>query len=196
MRARSTAASVCPARTSTPPSRARRGNVCPGRARSSGRVFGSTAASTVTARSAAEIPGVVRRLASIDPVKEVPNVAPFFGVNGRQCGVTLLEQPSVHVVIVAPHTSEPLEQTHAVLASTSASPDEASTDPLPVSPQPESTPTWLPGSDDQAQALVQQADAALYQAKRAGRERVMAHEPPPSEATEAPTEQAQLSVAA
>lgn len=56
--------------------------------------------------------------------------------------------------------------------------------------------TWLPGSDDQAQALVQQADAALYQAKRAGRGRVMAHEPSPSEATEAPTEQAQLSVAA
>ena len=34
MRARSTAASVCPARTSTPPSRARRGNTCPGLARS------------------------------------------------------------------------------------------------------------------------------------------------------------------
>ena len=47
-RARSTAASVCPARTRTPPSRARRGNTCPGRARSFGRIVaGSTAARIV-----------------------------------------------------------------------------------------------------------------------------------------------------
>ena len=59
MRARSTAASVCPARTSTPPVRARSGNMWPGRARSAGRVAGSIAASTVAARSAAEMP--VRR---------------------------------------------------------------------------------------------------------------------------------------
>ena len=43
MRARSTAASVCPARTSTPPERARSGNTCPGRARSRGVVAGSIA---------------------------------------------------------------------------------------------------------------------------------------------------------
>ncbi len=39
-RARSTEASVCPARTSTPPLRARSGKMCPGRARSLGRVAG------------------------------------------------------------------------------------------------------------------------------------------------------------
>ena len=59
MRARSTAASVWPARTSTPPSRARSGNMWPGRARSAGLVFGSIAVRTVAARSAAEMP--VRR---------------------------------------------------------------------------------------------------------------------------------------
>ena len=62
MRARSTAASVWPARTSTPPSRARSGNMCPGRARSAGFVAGSMAASTVAARSAAEMPVLVRCL--------------------------------------------------------------------------------------------------------------------------------------
>ena len=65
MRARSTAASVCPARTSTPPSRARSGNMWPGRARSAGLVFGLIAARTVAARSAAEMPVLVPRLASI-----------------------------------------------------------------------------------------------------------------------------------
>ena len=66
MRARSTAASVCPARTITPPVRARSGNVWPGRARSDGRVAGSMAASTVAARSLAEMPVLVRPFASID----------------------------------------------------------------------------------------------------------------------------------
>ncbi len=56
IRARSTAASVCPARTRTPPSRARSGNTCPGRARSRGRALGSIAVRMVCARSAAEIP--------------------------------------------------------------------------------------------------------------------------------------------
>ena len=42
-RQRSTAPSVCPARTSTPPSRARRGKTCPGETRSSGRASGSAA---------------------------------------------------------------------------------------------------------------------------------------------------------
>ena len=65
MRARSTAASVWPARTSTPPSRARSGKMWPGRARSDGLVFGLIAARTVAARSAAEMPVLVPRLASI-----------------------------------------------------------------------------------------------------------------------------------
>ena len=70
-RARSTAASVWPARLSTPPSRYRNGKMCPGRARSSGRVSGSMSACTVVARSAAEMPVVVPRLASTETVNAV-----------------------------------------------------------------------------------------------------------------------------
>ena len=44
METRSTAASVWPARRRTPPGIARKGNTCPGRLRSSGRVAGSTSA--------------------------------------------------------------------------------------------------------------------------------------------------------
>ena len=50
-RARSTAASVWPARRSTPPGIARSGKMWPGRVRSSGRVAGSTSVRMVTARS-------------------------------------------------------------------------------------------------------------------------------------------------
>ena len=60
IRARSTEASVCPARFRTPPACARSGNMWPGRARSAGRVAGSIAVRTVAARSAAEMPVVVR----------------------------------------------------------------------------------------------------------------------------------------
>mmetsp|Transcript_29832 Transcript_29832/g.65203 ORF Transcript_29832/g.65203 Transcript_29832/m.65203 type:complete len:293 (-) Transcript_29832:135-1013(-) len=56
MRLRSTAASVCPARFSTPPSRARSGNTCPGRCSVSGLVAPSASARTVIVRSAAEMP--------------------------------------------------------------------------------------------------------------------------------------------
>ncbi|MGQ0596047.1 diguanylate cyclase domain-containing protein [Aquabacterium sp.] len=56
--------------------------------------------------------------------------------------------------------------------------------------------TWQPGSDDQAQALVQQADAALYQAKRAGRGRVMPHVHATPDASDAPGEPRELSVVA
>ena len=57
-RARSMAASVCPARRSTPPRRARRGKMWPGRPSSSGRVVGSMRAWMVLARSWALIPVV------------------------------------------------------------------------------------------------------------------------------------------
>src|SRR5579884_3634538 len=57
--ARSTAASVWPARRRTPPGVARRGNTWPGRERSSGRVAGSTRALMVAARSWAEMPVVI-----------------------------------------------------------------------------------------------------------------------------------------
>ena len=77
MRARSTAASVCPARTSTPPSRAFNGNMCPGRTRSDGRVRWSIIASTVAARSLAETPVLVTPLASTETEKAVPSRAVF-----------------------------------------------------------------------------------------------------------------------
>jgi hypothetical protein len=77
MRARSTAASVCPALARTPALRARNGNTCPGRTRSEGLVAGSIAASTVAARSAAEIPVVVRSFASMLTQKAVSNLELF-----------------------------------------------------------------------------------------------------------------------
>ena len=77
MRARSTAASVWPARTSTPPDCARSGNMWPGRARSDGFVRGSMAASTVLARSPAEMPVLVECFASIVTQNAVPSRAVF-----------------------------------------------------------------------------------------------------------------------
>ncbi len=77
IRARSTAASVCPARTSTPPDSARSGNMWPGRARSDGFVRGSMAASTVLARSPAEMPVLVECFASIVTQNAVPSRAVF-----------------------------------------------------------------------------------------------------------------------
>ena len=82
MRARSTEASVCPARTSTPPLRARSVYTCPGRARSSGFVCGSVAVRIVVARSHALVPVVVPRRASIGSQKGVPNMEVFRGEIG------------------------------------------------------------------------------------------------------------------
>src|SRR4051812_19137023 len=74
--ARSTAASVWPRRSRTPPARARSGKTCPGTAKSSRRVRGSMAALIVCARSWAEIPVVrPRPFTSIDTVKAVPPTA-------------------------------------------------------------------------------------------------------------------------
>ena len=66
-------ASVCPALTSTPPSLARSGKTCPGRAISSGLVAGSTTAFIVSALSCTEMPVVTLCLASMDTVKAVQN---------------------------------------------------------------------------------------------------------------------------
>ncbi len=77
MRARSTEASVWPARTSTPPLRARSGKMCPGRARSLGRVAGSMATRMVCARSYAEMPVETPSFASIDSVNAVPKFEVF-----------------------------------------------------------------------------------------------------------------------
>src|SRR5919106_982535 len=84
MRARSTEPSVWPARTRTPPSRARSGNTCPGRTRSPGLASGATATWIVLARSAAEIPVVTPDAASIETVKAVPKGEVFScTINGR-----------------------------------------------------------------------------------------------------------------
>jgi hypothetical protein len=72
-RARSTEPSVWPTRSSTPPSRARSGNMCPGTTMSRGPAVGSMATFTVCARSAAEIPVVTPSRASMLTVNAVLN---------------------------------------------------------------------------------------------------------------------------
>ena len=80
--ARSTEASVCPARASTPPPRARSGNMWPGWVRSSGREVGSVSTATVRARSAAEMPVVTPCAASTLTVNAVLSGAVLFAVIG------------------------------------------------------------------------------------------------------------------
>src|SRR5215207_887411 len=70
--ARSTAASVCPARCRTPPGLALKGKTWPGMTRSSGPVASSTATRQVWARSAAEMPVETPSFASMETVKAVP----------------------------------------------------------------------------------------------------------------------------
>ena len=70
-RARSTPASVCPVRSSTPPGRAISGKTWPGCTRSSGRDSGSIATWMVCARSAAEMPVVTPSRASTETVNAV-----------------------------------------------------------------------------------------------------------------------------
>src|SRR5690606_26873370 len=79
MRARSQAASVCPARASTPPGWAISGKMWPGLTISSATAFLATAACTVRARSAAEIPVVTPSAASIETVNLVPKPDPLRG---------------------------------------------------------------------------------------------------------------------
>ena len=74
-RQRSTDASVWPARTSTPPSRARSGKMWPGRVRSIGLLFGSARTAIVRARSPAEMPVVTPSRASTLTVNAVPRGA-------------------------------------------------------------------------------------------------------------------------
>ena len=70
-RATSTAASVWPARTSTPPGRATSGKTWPGETRASGPLAASIATAMVRARSAALMPVVTPSRASIETVKAV-----------------------------------------------------------------------------------------------------------------------------
>ncbi len=69
--ARSTEPSVCPTRSSTPPSRARRGKTWPGVTMCRGVAPPAIATWTVRARSWAEIPVVTPSLASIETVNAV-----------------------------------------------------------------------------------------------------------------------------
>lgn len=73
-RARSTAASVCPARRSTPLSCAYSGLICPGRPKVSGREDGSANARMVAALSCAETPVVQPSSLSMVMVKGVPKI--------------------------------------------------------------------------------------------------------------------------
>ncbi len=83
IRARSTDASVWPARFSTPPRRARRGNMWPGTDEVVGPGFRrSTRARTVAARSWAEMPVVVPSRTSMLTVKAVPCEDVFFWTIG------------------------------------------------------------------------------------------------------------------
>ena len=74
-RARSTAASVWPVRSSTPPGLAFSGKTWPGRTMSSGPLVGSTATWIVCARSAALMPVVTPSRASIETVNAVSSAA-------------------------------------------------------------------------------------------------------------------------
>ena len=76
-RSRSTVASVWPFRSSTPFFLASRGNMCPGRRKSSGRAPSSTHFMAVTDRSAAEIPVVVDTW-SMETVKAVSWLSVFW----------------------------------------------------------------------------------------------------------------------
>ena len=82
MRLMSTAASVWPVRTSTPPSRATSGKTWPGETMSSAPLLGSTAAWTVRARSAALMPVVTPSRASMETVKAVPMLVRFSAAMG------------------------------------------------------------------------------------------------------------------
>src|SRR5690606_551619 len=84
MRDRSQAASVWPARDSTPPGWAIRGKMCPGLTISSALAPLATATCTVRARSAAEMPVVTPSAASMDTVKLVPKPEPLrCDISGR-----------------------------------------------------------------------------------------------------------------
>ena len=82
-RARSTAASVWPARRRTPPCFARSGKTWPGCTRSCGTELGSIATWIVRARSCAEMPVDTPSRASIDTVKAVPSGVSLWSVIGR-----------------------------------------------------------------------------------------------------------------
>ena len=100
-RARSTAASVWPGRTSTPPSAYRSGKTCPGCTNSNASVAESIRVRTVCERSAAEMPVVTPSRASTETVYAVR-------IRSRLCGVIsgMPSRSSVGAVIGAQITPE------------------------------------------------------------------------------------------
>ena len=94
-RARSTAASVWPMRSRTPPARLLSGKMWPGWTRSRGEASGSIATWIVRARSCAEMPVVTPSRASIETVNGVSNGDSFFAAmrsrpsSSQRCGVRL-----------------------------------------------------------------------------------------------------------
>ncbi len=95
MAARSQPASVWPARISTPPSTACSGKMWPGCTRSAATAFGATAACTVRARSAAEMPVVTPSAASMETVKAVECLAPLRATIGGSCSRSHISRESV-----------------------------------------------------------------------------------------------------
>ena len=81
-RARSTAASVCPGRRSTPPSIARSGTTWPGRVSSHGSVAESESTLMVRARSSAEMPVDFTSRASTVTAYAVPFLSSLTSVIG------------------------------------------------------------------------------------------------------------------
>ena len=85
MAAKSQPASVWPARISTPPSTACSGKIWPGCTRSCGMAFLATAARTVQARSAADMPVLTPSAASIETVNAVACLVPLRTAMGGSC---------------------------------------------------------------------------------------------------------------
>src|SRR5271166_6336712 len=109
-RARSTAASVWPARSSTPPARLLSGNTWPGWTRSRGRLSGSIATWIVCARSWAEMPVVTPSRASIETVNGVSNLDSFLAAirsspsSSQRSGVSdrqISPRPSLAMKLIA-----------------------------------------------------------------------------------------------
>src|SRR2546430_285504 len=117
-RARSTAASVWPARASAPPFRARNGKTCPGWTRSSGFVSGSIATWIVRERSGAEMPVVTPSRASTETVKAVPYGVSFFSVICRSPSSS--QRSSVRQRQISPRASFVMKLTASGVANCAA----------------------------------------------------------------------------
>src|ERR1700733_4026621 len=117
-RARSTAASVCPARSSTPPARLFSGNTCPGCTRSEGLLSGSIATWMVWARSCAEIPVVTPSRASTETVKGVSNGDSFLADIRSSCSSS--QRSAVNERQISPRPSLAMKLTASGVANCAA----------------------------------------------------------------------------